>query len=356
MWKRIRNGFPWFLGIALLLWLLWLASPAQVWAALQTVTAAEAAALMLLNGLVLLTLNGRWWLIVRGLGCRLPFSVLLGHRLAAFGVSYFTPGPHFGGEPVQVLLLEQHDVPRTAAVASVVLDKTLELLINFTFLAGGVLLVLRSRLFGALVGVEAAVFAGALLTLPLLLLALLWRGGLPISRALQSRALQAAASQLPRAWQPRLQPLLAGVRRVERQASRFCRRAPQALAGALLISILSWLLLMAEFWLMLTFLGLSLTWMQLIGLLVAARVAILLPLPAGLGSLEASQLLALSALGLNPAIGISAALLIRARDLCLGLLGLYWGVRRLPAMARWRRQLRIGVRPFTRAVPVEVDK
>ena len=64
-------------------------------------------------------------------------------------------------------------------------------------------------------------------------------------------------------------------------------------------------------------------------MLTAARVAILLLLPGALGILEASQILAFSALGLNPVIGISVSLLIRARDVLLGTVGIWWGSRLL---------------------------
>jgi hypothetical protein len=39
--------------------------------------------------------------------------------------------------------------------------------------------------------------------------------------------------------------------------------------------------------------------------------------------------LAFGAMGLDPAVGISAGLLIRARDTLLGAAGLWWGSRRL---------------------------
>ncbi|NMD35447.1 MAG: UPF0104 family protein, partial [Planctomycetes bacterium] len=52
-------------------------------------------------------------------------------------------------------------------------------------------------------------------------------------------------------------------------------------------SALSWLAIIGEFWLMTDVLGLGLTLPQAITALVAARVAILLPLPAALGALEA---------------------------------------------------------------------
>jgi hypothetical protein len=59
--------------------------------------------------------------------------------------------------------------------------------------------------------------------------------------------------------------------------------------------------------------------------LVAARIAILLPLPAGLGALEASQALAMESLGVDPSFGIAIAVMIRARDIVLGLAGLTLG-------------------------------
>ncbi len=86
--------------------------------------------------------------------------------------------------------------------------------------------------------------------------------------------------------------------------------------------------MIGEYWLMIRFLGVSLSLMQLVTALTAVRIAFLLFLPSGLGVLEASQMLAFTALGLNPAVGLSASLLIRARDSLLGGFGLWWGSKR----------------------------
>ncbi|MCP5098408.1 MAG: hypothetical protein GY943_22895, partial [Chloroflexi bacterium] len=110
--------------------------------------------------------------------------------------------------------------------------------------------------------------------------------------------------------------------------------SPGAFWGAFAISVVGWLLLIAEYWLMLRFLGLMMTPLQAIALITAARIAILLPLPGGLGTLEASQVLALGAMGEPTAVGISISLLIRVRDVALGLLGLWWGMRYLPGWIR----------------------
>jgi uncharacterized membrane protein YbhN (UPF0104 family) len=86
-------------------------------------------------------------------------------------------------------------------------------------------------------------------------------------------------------------------------------------------------------------LGLEMTLPQAVTAMVAARVAILLPLPAGLGALEASQALAMRGLGLSPAAGVSLSLLIRARDVLLGLLGL--GLAALLVGGRRNQNVRI---------------
>jgi hypothetical protein len=83
--------------------------------------------------------------------------------------------------------------------------------------------------------------------------------------------------------------------------------------------------MIGEYWLMTWMLGLGLSPVEAISALVAARVAILLPIPGGLGALEASQAFAMSSLGFGPAAGISMVVLIRSRDLLLALVGVWIG-------------------------------
>jgi uncharacterized protein (TIRG00374 family) len=123
------------------------------------------------------------------------------------------------------------------------------------------------------------------------------------------------------------QKIQSGITVSEAQFTHFCRHHPHALAAAFFASLLGWLSLMAEFWLMLSVLDIDVSFTQMIVLLTAARVAILLPLPGGLGTLEASQVFAFTAFGFEPASALSFTLLIRARDILLASLGL-WGARK----------------------------
>ena len=346
MKRRIISILPWLTALVLFLWVLNVVPLTETWAVLNRLTWEQIVVLLLLNTLVLAALNGRWWLILRGLGYRIPFMRLVVHRLAAFGVSYVTPGPHFGGEPVQVLLVErEHNVPRGAAVAAVTLDKILEMLVNFTFLAVGVIIILDGQILSQVVPGETATLALLFLAFPAAFLLAISLGYHPVSWPVSLLLRLPRLKQNP-AYQRAHQALLDS----EVQATRFCRHAPQALVQAWGTSVIGWLLLIGEYWLMLSFLGLHLTPLQTIAMLTAARVAMLLPLPGALGTLEASQVLVLSLMGFNPVAGIGITLLIRARDVTLAGIGLWWGGQRLRAGRRYSTVLSSGRRPLAGSI------
>ena len=319
----------WLAGLLLLAGILQSVSLAGVWAAFSRLGAGPLLVLAVANGLVLLSLTGRWWLVLRAWGDAINYLTLTGYRLAAFGVSYFTPGPQFGGEPLQVYLLRRHHgLPYDRAVAAVTLDKLLELLANFSFLVVGVWLIGRQGLFPVAVNRSLVLFAAGLLLIPVGMLLALAAGRRPLSGLLwQARPLVAPLdARLPgAAWSRRYRRILEVTRSSEALVATFYRRYPGWLLLALLASGLSWALMLAEYWLMVRLLGADLNFGQALIALTVARLAILLPLPGGLGVLEASQVLALGMLGVDPATGLSVALLIRARDVLLGGLGLWWG-------------------------------
>ncbi len=69
-------------------------------------------------------------------------------------------------------------------------------------------------------------------------------------------------------------------------------------------------------------LGYSLSFLQLLTVVIAARLAFLTPLPAGLGVLEAALPWVTATLGLGSVLGLSLCLLIRVRDILFSLAGL----------------------------------
>ena len=327
--KRLIKAFFWLFALLLFISVVSRVPLGETLGALRSLTWQQVVLLIGLNGLILVLLNARWWTILRGYGYRLPFFSLLGYRLATFGVSYFTPGPHFGGEPLQVYFVEKEQrAPRATAIAAMSLDKTLELLVNFLFLLTGVILIVQQRLLSGTIAAGILILFSFLLLLPCLYLVTIGNGRSPLSR-IAERLGQATIWQRDPAWQERTQRSVEVVQASENEIRRFLQQAPLSLISAFAISLAAWLLMIVEFWLMALFLGAPLAPLQLVTALVGARIAILLFLPAGLGVLEASQALAFGTVGLNPALGISLSLLIRARDVLLGSVGLWWGSKKL---------------------------
>lgn len=303
----------------LMIWALRAIPLPELGATLSRLGGLQIAALIAANVLVVLTFSGRWWAILRGQGYAVPYLKLAGYRLAAFSISYFTPGPHLGGEPLQVLLLQRRaGVPMVSSVTSVALDKLLEMVVNFSFLALGVIVTVHTAAFGVATGLGALATSLALLTLPFGFLLMVGAGWHPLTWSLEHLPARLRRWLL---WQR----LAEAVRTGEEQAAHLCRERPFSLLSALGMSLLSWGALLTEYWLALHFLGFDATLAQLISIVTAARVAILMPLPGGWGTLEASQAVMFETLGLNPAIGLSLALLVHARDVLFAGLGLWWG-------------------------------
>lgn len=312
-------------GVVVLLLLGWVARTVSwraTWATLTNLQPLDLVWLAAANLAVFATFTARWWLFLRVQGHRIPYLHLMRYRLTAFGISYFTPGPHFGGEPYQVYIVaRRHAVPPADGVAAVALDKLLEMLVNFAFLAGGVLLLaLHAEQLPPLLGRQLTLYALVLLVLPGLALVLLFLGRYPISGLLHffNRCRWGRTAPVVPRW-------IDALRRSETQAIWLCQTHPATVWAAIGFSVLSWLGVIGEFWLLTRLLDLPLSFTDAIYALVAARIAILLPLPAALGVLEAGQALAMSMLGLPPSYGASLALLIRARDVVTALAGLIAG-------------------------------
>lgn len=267
-----------------------------------------------IDAMVYALISARWWLVVRADDKHVRYAPLFRVRLAVFGISYFTIGPQIGGEPLQVLYLRRRrNMTYARATASVLLDKLLELLANFALLLFGLMAVFRS---GILQGFDRFSAAGlivlvGLLAWPVLHIALLRARRYPLSAILGGlgRFVPAAG-------------LLRFVRASERLAGQFCQRHPRALLAAFGVSLLGGAGTVVEYAFILSCLSIRLPFWQAVAAWTAGWLSFLVPLPGGLGALEASQVAALGLFGVSAAAAISVTLVLRSRDLVLGGLGL----------------------------------
>jgi uncharacterized protein (TIRG00374 family) len=312
---RAARIFVIYLTLAALLYFALRNAPlAEIWGALRQLQLSQIGTLFVLNALVIAAMTARWWVIVRAENPDMPFWPMIRYRLAVFGLSYFTPGPQVGGEPLQVIYLQRyHGISFARATAAVIMDKLLEFLANFVLIAAGVTAALRVGLLARTgIHVSASLLPIiAVLVWPMIHLALLYRGRYPIATLLRSVS---GVIGTP-GW----------VRLIivsERMAASFTRRRLGSLLIALVFSFAAWAGMALEYSLIASYLNANLSFGQTLAALTAALVAFLMPLPGGLGALEASQVLALQAMGYAPALGISISLIMRGRDILNGVMGL----------------------------------
>lgn len=286
----------------------------EIWNTLSQLHLWQLGLLFLLNSGVVFAITARWWMIVRADHPSVPFLPLVRYRLSTFGISYFTPGPQVGGEPLQIYNLQKnHGISFARATSAVIMDKLIEFLGNSVLIVAGLTAAIQvgmisrngARTIGGLIPLVA------ILTIPLIHLTLLYHGRYPLSSILRP-----ISGTLGKPVWIRL------IIVSERMAASFTRRRLPAVVGAFFFTMLAMAGTLLEYSLMTSILGAHLSFAQNLAGLTSVMLAFILPLPGGLGALEASQVYALSSMGYAPAIGVSLSLLIRARDLMNAGLGL----------------------------------
>lgn len=287
---------------------------ADIWHTVSQLKLWQIASLAAINIAIYLLITLRWWIIIRAGNRTISFFPLVLVRVAVFGISYFTLGPQVGGEPLQVLYLQRkYGITYTRATSTVIMDKLLEFLANFFLLVIGLAAILQAGILSTNTSrpLVSLIPMAAILLWPFLHIALMIRGVYPVGAALR-----AAFSRfgIPK-W---IRFIIAS----ERMAGMFCHRNPRALWMAAAVSLAAGAGMISEYMLITSFLGIHLQSWQTIAAWTTSWLAFLVPLPGGLGSLEASQVFTLGAFGISAAFAIAVTLLIRARDLLIGGFGL----------------------------------
>ena len=268
-----------------------------------------------LNLLIILLLAGRWLVLTRAMGLPCNILQLLRLRQAAQLVSFVTPGPQFGGEPLQVYCLwRRYTVPIHDAFLAVGLDRFYELWINFAVLLCAVLCLLTTQ---SVAFVDWHTIAFILFGFILLMGLFAWFS------LRKPQRIRGWIQGLTSRWKnhERLRNLDAHVSQFNESLQQVFSKQGPALTKALGLSLLAWAGMIAEFWLLLSFVDVPLSLTNVIFLFTVVRLAFLLPLPGGVGSVEAGLFWAFQALALPLSTAASLIVLLRLLDVLILLAG-----------------------------------
>jgi uncharacterized protein (TIRG00374 family) len=301
-------------------------------AAFAQITAGNLCAYLGVGSVVRLGYSLRWSAVAGAIGMRPPLARLVGARLAGDAVGALLPGGRVTGDPLRAALMHAGGVGGVHAAAGVAIDRGMELIGNtvvvvtfvsiFTWARG---VAWSPRSFQAVIGTMVVCLV-ALIGM----FELLRRGKRPFTWWLDG----ATATQRlrRRRW-------LRALRQTEDQLTHFLRAHPLTFACGLAGSLLIEALIAAEYYFLFATFGLALDLPTLLMAIVAGGLARVVPTPAGLGTIEASQVTVLAVASGRPDVGFVVGMVVRLHETLWTLLGLGVLVARGASPARLRSQV-----------------
>jgi uncharacterized protein (TIRG00374 family) len=262
-----------------------------------------------------IVLTWRWDVILRSRGHKISFHKLFIYRVIGNAINFFTPGPRVGGEPTQASLLGRHKVEFTEGLSTVMIDKIIDVsTCGVLFIIGAILV---SFQYVIPKNAEIYMIVGGALFLGLTILF--------YYRMLNSKHFFLKIFhffRLDKSKNKTIQKIEAGITKIELIMIQFYKHDKKTFILSLIITLLSWIIMFAEYKLATSLLGLDLGFVQLFFIITFIGLALLFPIPMAVGVLEAGQISAFSVIKVSGGAGVALAGLVRIKDLFWGLIGL----------------------------------
>ena len=126
-----------FVGIILFIYILYKIDPFVIWQTIKRVTWSKFLLLILMRLIYWCLRTVNWKIILSKYEIKTSFLQSFRARLAGHAIGYLTPSAKFGGEAVRVLMLKKEN--KKKILASVIIDKTIELMSTVLFAFIGVI-------------------------------------------------------------------------------------------------------------------------------------------------------------------------------------------------------------------------
>jgi uncharacterized protein (TIRG00374 family) len=311
----VSRGLIWLVSLVLVVWIFKSLPLDAIIAALRGLSLWQWLAWVGVNVAILLIYVQRWRCLTYAAGLDIDFRALFMLRQAGQSISFITPGPQFGGEPFQVYWLwKKFSSSGPQALLSVLLDRFYELWINFALLFLGIIVLMLTPALGL------TDWSALAMILALVVLGLTWSGWFLVSH---QGKLSGWIKKLGQRWQHNqlLQRIDAHWDELAERLRLLIRTRKSDLSLALFLALLGWGGMIFEIWMLLYFFAIKPDFSTLVLIVVGMRLAFLLPLPGGVGSLEAGIFWCFAILGL-PMAGAGAMIaMIRLRDAIVLLVG-----------------------------------
>ena len=299
-----------FIGIGLLFWIIRFVGWQEIKSAFLIFTGWHGVLIILLTFLMLLIGAWKWKMILKSQGYNLSHREILAPYFTCFSMIYLFPMVILGGEVFRAYILrEKHKVPWGRALASVVIDKILEVTLFLIAILGGFTFFLFKI---GLPPKNLAIILGGVLVVLIVAISFFY---------FKTFKKQSIVRPLIKFFNRRKQPN-GDILEIERETFKFFkiknRILWQGLGLAFLRVVVTWL----RCWVLILFLGKSISLLPALSVLGFYYLAMMVPIPAALGSHEAIQVFSFGALGLGASIAPAFTMIQRGAELIMAFIGI----------------------------------
>ena len=299
------------LGIILFSWIVSRIGWEEIKGALLVFTGPQGILIFALTFAALLVGNWKWKAILAGQKINISFRALLGPYLASFPIMFLAPVLFFAGEIFRSYVLRERNlVPFAKGAASVVIDRILEWTAALVVIFFGIVFFLYK--IGLPSGKVALIFGGAFLVFVALISFFYFR----------TFRRESIARLFLRIFGLKNFNHSSSILEIEREIFNFFKFKKRAMWLGLGLSFLKTAILYLRTALLMLFLGKAVGALSVLSILGFNLLAVMLPIPAALGSHEAIQFFAFGALGMSSATAAAFAVIIRSAEILLAFLGI----------------------------------
>ncbi|HJX05973.1 MAG TPA: lysylphosphatidylglycerol synthase transmembrane domain-containing protein [Candidatus Nanoarchaeia archaeon] len=310
--KLLSICFSVVLGVGLLAFILFKYPFNEVIATFSNVTPTLLLIYLATSFTIMFLFSVRWKFVLGALGHNISLVEAFGYRIIDYGLSYITPSGKAGGEPIRAALLTRKGISFKEGLANVTTDKTIELSVSVCFFVVGLLILAIGHPLNWAIRIFLIVFSS-------LLIFLIWKF---YSHILRKKPVFTELYRFLRLHKiRRLAKYEQAVIEFEKPIIKFYSEERKTFFIALSLSLVSLIISMVEFKVVLLMLGIDASLGVVFMVFSVVGMAFLVPVPMGLGSLEAFQIALFSALGIGSASGVGLAMITRARDMIWVLIG-----------------------------------
>lgn len=304
--QKIFIGLLTLIGILLLVLVLRRIGVSEILGAVQILKPWKIAVILSFPFLTFAIAAGRWKIILEAFGEHVGFGRLWRLVFAGAAISFVAPSFDLSGQASRALFITRGGIHGPIAFAAAAFDSLARALVNIAtplFLIGVAVVFLGFR--GAPI-VAIFLILSAILVLGIFLWLFVKQGG-QVTRFLYRFVPTASRQEL---------------QEFDKFLVQFVREKRQAMWLAIFISFIGYLWEVMQVGIVLYFLGLPITILHMIAMHIAISLPKTLPTPGGLGFAETGGAFGSVVIGSSPILGLTVAVILRARDLSGLLIGL----------------------------------